>query len=72
MSKVQGFVMKFSHEIEEKIKKLEDPAYHPDHKVITRIPPEHLKSFFNLKTEFPNIDESLICRFMIAKQFNIK
>ena len=39
LNKLQGFVMKFSHEIEEKIKKLEDPAYHPDHKVISKIPP---------------------------------
>lgn len=36
--KMQGLILQYSHQIQEEIKKLEDPAYHPDHCLINKIP----------------------------------
>ena len=36
--KMQGLILQYSHQLQEEIKKLEDPAFHSDHCLINKIP----------------------------------
>lgn len=86
LNRLQGFLLLSKERVDKKLRELNDPSFQENHKRWLKLPSEYFKMFSTLKKHVVSYYNSihsepahpdhflsnLICRYMVAKEYNHK